>query len=240
MLKIKQKIKIIAMIPARKGSERLKSKNLALLNNKPLISYVIEAAKKTKIFHNIIINSDDKIYQAISKRYKVDFYKRPKQFASSNAKSDEVVYDFINKFPCDIIIWVNPIAPLQNSLEIKKIVNYFIKNNLNTLITVNNRYFHSIYKNKPINFKLNEKFSKTQDLMPIQEMVYSVMMWTTRSFLKNYKLKKGPILHGKIGYYPVSKESQIIIKYKEDLLMAEALLNSKNKKIKYDKILNKI
>ena len=42
--------KIVAMIPARIGSERLKKKNLALLNKKPLIYYAINAAKKSKIF----------------------------------------------------------------------------------------------------------------------------------------------------------------------------------------------
>jgi CMP-N-acetylneuraminic acid synthetase len=32
---------IVAMVPARMGSERLKMKNLALLNGQPLISYAI-------------------------------------------------------------------------------------------------------------------------------------------------------------------------------------------------------
>ena len=34
------------MIPARIGSQRLKKKNLALINKKPLIEYVIQSAKK--------------------------------------------------------------------------------------------------------------------------------------------------------------------------------------------------
>ena len=51
--------KIFAMIPARIGSQRLKKKNLALINKKPLIEYVIDSAKKTKFFDEIYINSDD-------------------------------------------------------------------------------------------------------------------------------------------------------------------------------------
>ena len=42
-----QKYNIVAMIPARKGSERLKLKNLALLKGHPLISYA-NAEKKLK------------------------------------------------------------------------------------------------------------------------------------------------------------------------------------------------
>ena len=49
--------KICAMIPARIGSQRLKYKNLALINNKPMIYYAIKAAKKSQCFDKIFINS---------------------------------------------------------------------------------------------------------------------------------------------------------------------------------------
>ena len=45
------------MIPARIGSQRLKLKNLAMLNGKPLIYYAIEAAKKSEVFDEIIIKN---------------------------------------------------------------------------------------------------------------------------------------------------------------------------------------
>ena len=48
-----KKQKICAMIPARAGSTRLKMKNLALIDGKPLISYVINAVKQSGIFDNI-------------------------------------------------------------------------------------------------------------------------------------------------------------------------------------------
>ena len=42
------------MIPARIGSERFKKKNLALIQNKPVLSWGIEAAIKGNIFDEII------------------------------------------------------------------------------------------------------------------------------------------------------------------------------------------
>ena len=59
--------KIIAMIPARAGSQRLKLKNLAIINGKPLVYYAIKAAKKSKIFDKIVLSTDD---QKIIKRCK--------------------------------------------------------------------------------------------------------------------------------------------------------------------------
>ena len=100
------------MIPARIGSERLIFKNLCLVNNKPLIYYSINAAKKSKVFDKIVLNSDDIIFAKIAQRYNVDFFLRPKKFGNNNAKSDDVVFNFLQNHNADILVWVNPIAPL--------------------------------------------------------------------------------------------------------------------------------
>ena len=236
------KKKIYAMIPARIGSKRLKYKNLALLNNKPLISYVINTTLESKIFDKIFINSDEKFFGDISKRYNIDFYNRPKKLGGSNISSDEVVIDFINKFNSDILVWVNPIAPLQTSSEIKKVLNYFIKNKLNSLITTNKYYVHSLIDDQPINFNFDKKFDKTQDLKPINQMVYSLMIWDTSTFKKFFYKNGFAIMHGKTSFYPVNKLSGYLIKNAEDLFIVEKIILSKKniKKVKYDKIINKL
>ena len=231
-------MKIIAMIPARMGSERLQLKNLALLNEKPLISYAIEAAKASGVFDKIIINSDGELFSEIASRYEVDFSLEPSHLGS--AQSDDVVYDFLRQNPCDVIAWVNPISPLQTSDEISRVVNHFLDNDLDTLITVKNEQVHCVYENSPINFSLDGLFAKTQDLVPVQSFVYSIMMWKSSTFIAEYDTNGHAILSGKIGYYPVSKASGVIIKTSEDLLFAENILKSRsqmnNNPIQYDEI----
>ena len=68
-------MKKIAMIPVRLGSKRVKNKNLRLLGNKPLVAYVIEAAKKANIFDEIYLNSESEIFQEIADQYNIKFYK---------------------------------------------------------------------------------------------------------------------------------------------------------------------
>ena len=131
-----KKENIIAMIPARIGSTRLPKKNLALINGEPLIAYAIKAAKTSGVFDRVVINADDEIFNEIAERYGVEFYHRPEQLGSSTAKSDDVVNDFIKKYPSDIVAWVNPTSPLQTGQEIKQIVNHFRAENLDSLITV--------------------------------------------------------------------------------------------------------
>ena len=230
------------MIPARMGSTRLKMKNLALVNEKPLIYYAIKAAKDADIFDRIIINSDSIKFKEIADRYGVDFYLRPHSLGGSTIKSDDVVADFIRANPgADIIAWVNPISPLQTGKEINSIIDIFLKENLNSLITVNEQQVHCLHNEEPVNFNLNEKFEQTQNLNPVQVMVYSIMMWKTASFLKAMETKGHAILHGRIGYYPVNKLSSIIVKTWQDLVLADSLMNllkSDIENIKYDELVN--
>lgn len=236
-----KKEEIVAMIPARIGSTRLAMKNLALLNGKPLIYYAIQAAKNSSVFDRIIINSEDVLFAKIAERYKVEFYQRPDKWATSTAKSDFVVYDFVKNNPCDIIVWVNPTSPLQTGGEIGQSVSYFLEKRLDTLITVKNEQVHCIFRDKPVNFKLDEVFAQTQDIIPVQPFVYSIMMWRTKAFVKTFNKKGHAFFCGKVGFYPVSKLSSIIIKKKEDLMLADfvmrVLTKGKNYEIRYDSII---
>jgi CMP-N-acetylneuraminic acid synthetase len=235
-----EKPKIYAMIPARIGSTRLKMKNLALLDGKPLIYYAINAARESGVFDRIIINSDSHIFNQIAERYGVDFYHRPNELGSSETKSDQVVANFIENNPCDIVAWVNPIAPLQKSTEIRAIVNYFLEQNLDTLHTVKNEQVHYNFNNKPVNYTYDEIFSKTQDLLPLQAFVYTVMMWCTESFMESYRENGQAIFCGKVGFYSLEKTSSIIIKDDKDFILAENMLNTRHadqkehRRIEYD------
>ena len=232
--------KIYAMIPARIGSQRLKYKNLALIDNKPMIYYAIRAAKKSQCFDKIFINSDHKVFSKIAKRYKINFYKRSKELGKANIKSDSVVYDFIkNNSEVDILVWVNSIAPFQTGTEIKKIVSFFSRKKIDSLITVENKKVHCNFNRKPLNYSKNSKFAKTQDLKEIQAFVYSLMIWKRSAFMHKYKKEKNAILCGKTHFYPVKNLSTVIIKNSDDLKLADYIMKSKSKKftLKYDNII---
>jgi CMP-N-acetylneuraminic acid synthetase len=235
---------IIAMIPARIGSTRLPKKNLALLSGRPLIYYALAAAKDSGIFDRIILNSDSPIFNKIAERYNVEFYHRPDHLGSSEAKSDNVIYDFMKKHPGDILVWVNPTSPLQTGYEIKEIVDYFVTEKFDSLITVKNENVHCLVEGKPLNFDPNELFARTQDIKPIQPFVYSLMMWKYDKFLKTFEDRGYALLCGKVGYYPVSRLSSIIIKKEDDLRFAEYVLKGMEAvddyKLKYDPVVERI
>lgn len=235
--------KITAMIPARAGSERLKLKNLCMLGDEPVIGHVIKAAKESGAFNRIVVNSEHPGFAEIAERYGVDFYNRPAELGSSSAKSDQFIADFIENNPCEFVAIVNPPSPLQPPAEIRAVVAYFFENNLDSLITSNTAYFHTRIGGKPVNFSYDEIFSKTQDLVPAELLVYSLMIWRCKTFLEKFKRDGHAMFVGKFGTYPVSKESAVAIKTTEDLQLAAAILKAKAggpKALEYDPLVEKI
>ena len=232
---------LIAMIPARLGSTRLKMKNLALINGKPMIYYAVQAAKDSEVFNQIVINSDSELFEKIAVRYGVDFYLRPKQLGGSNIKSDDVVFDFVNNHNADIIAWVNPIAPFQTGKEIHKVVNDFLERKLDSLITVEEKQVHCICDGKPVNYNPDESFAKTQDIISVHPFTYSVMMWRSEKFLTEYNKNGHGFFCGNFGVHPVNQLTSLIIKTQNDLIMANLLMKNKGKvenNVKYDELAN--
>ena len=236
--------KIYAMVPARYGSTRLKLKNLALINGKPMISYAIRAAQGAGVFDKVIVNSENSIFQKIAARYGCDFYLRSSDLGSSLAKSDSVVNDFMGSFlEADIVAWVNPISPFQTKDEIQEIVQYFLDNNLDSLITVENKQVHCIYKGIPINYSKDELFAQTQDLTPVQPFVYSIMIWRSRVFMSQFAKYGHALFCGNFGVHPVRKRTEIIIKTQEDLVLADLLMRAIDAKndvfqVQYDDLIS--
>jgi CMP-N-acetylneuraminic acid synthetase len=230
--------KIIAMIPARMGSTRLAQKNMALLNGKPLIYYAIAAARESGVFDRVVVNSENPAFSEIAARYGAEFYQRPEKLGGSSVKSDDVVYDFMLNNPGDMTAWVNSTSPLQTSEEVKNVVTFFCKEKLDSLITVREEQVHCLHGGKPLNFSEGGLFAQTQDLVPVQRFVYSIMMWRNKTFIKAYKKQGYAFFCGKTGYYPVSKESALIVKTEEDLRLIHFILTGKDRgkdfRVEYD------
>ena len=90
--------KIIALIPARKGSERIKDKNIVKLHNLPLIAHTIIAAKKTNLFSKIIVSTNSVRIAKIAEKYgaKVPFL-RPDNISTDKSTDLEFFEHFISR-----------------------------------------------------------------------------------------------------------------------------------------------
>jgi CMP-N-acetylneuraminic acid synthetase/quercetin dioxygenase-like cupin family protein len=219
-------MKIIAMVPARLGSQRVFKKNLRLINGRPLISYSIETAVKSGVFDQVYVNSEADIFSEIARSYGANYYKRPKIFSTDSANNDQFALDFIKNTDGNILIQILPTSPLISVEEIKDFVNYMVDNDFDTLVSTTEHQIAGIYKNKPINFKILEPHISSQDMSPIGTYATVLMGWKYSNFKDNMD-KLGFAYHGgkgKIGYFPIKGLSTIDIDNEEDFKLAEVAI----------------
>jgi len=137
-------VKIIAVIPARGGSKRIKNKNIKLFFGKPMIAWTIIAAKKTKAFKRIIVSTDNIKIAKIAKKYGADVpFLRDKFFDDISPVSKATIYELNRasnhwKEKYDIVVQLMANCPLRN--------HYDIKNSLNRFITRKRKFQVSCFK----------------------------------------------------------------------------------------------
>lgn len=127
-------MKIVAIIPARKGSKGIKNKNIILYKNKPLIYHSIKSALKLKKIDKVLVSTDSKKFKNIAEKYGASVILRPKKLSKDNSLEKEFLvhaYNYLKKkekFIVDLFILLRPTCPDRDIKDLKKALNIAIKN----------------------------------------------------------------------------------------------------------------
>ena len=130
---MKNKVKRLAIIPARSGSIRIKNKNIKDFHNKPIIQYTLNNAIQSKLFTDIHVSTDSKKTTKLVEKLglKVNFL-RPKKLSTDKASLIDVLkyvtknYSQKNKF-YDEVWLLYACAPLINYHDLIKASKYYNK-----------------------------------------------------------------------------------------------------------------
>jgi CMP-N,N'-diacetyllegionaminic acid synthase len=129
-------LRIIAIIPARGGSKRLKKKNIYLFKGNPLIFYAIKACKQSKKIDEIYVSSDDDEILNISKNFGAKPLKRHPNISDDKTPKIVAVREVLKHEQLlkdgrpDIVIIPQANSPEITCKEIEKGIDFMIKHNL--------------------------------------------------------------------------------------------------------------
>ena len=104
--------KNVAMIPVRMGSKRVKSKNIRMINGKPLVFYILDSVIKSGCFplQDIYINSEDIISLSINGS---KFDDTNELYIKDKPKLSDAYLKFIpyylwsNRGENEMLVWIN-------------------------------------------------------------------------------------------------------------------------------------
>lgn len=130
---------VLAIVPARRGSKRLKLKNLRIFRGKPLFYWPLILSEKSKYIDNIVFTTDSKsMYSKAKKNFKIIDYIRPKNLAKSDSLASDVILDVLKNvsFKFNYFIYLQPTSPLRTIRDIDNSLKMIVAKKGNTLVSV--------------------------------------------------------------------------------------------------------
>lgn len=225
----------IAIIPARARSKEIKNKNLIKINNRPLIDYTIEAAKKSKYIRKIFVSTNGKNIESYCKKKNISVINRPKNLSGDIIMPDEAVVhaiNFINKnfnFVFDNVVFLQPTSPIRKFFDIDRAIEKFKRYNYDSLFSGVN--LHPLIwlkkKNKlfPLNYSINNRKRRQNENR--ETIIENGSFYITK---KKIWYKNNNRLGGKIGCYLMNNSSVFEVDSYSDLKLVKKILKSSSKK----------
>lgn len=197
--------KIVALLPMKANSERVKGKNFKLLNGKPLFQWTLDALLALPEISKVVINTDAR--SVLTEHGLVDSERilirdRRLEICGDFVSMNLIIADDIANVPADVYLMTHTTNPLLSSSTIQKAFQAFLTAQSNqtadSLFTVN-RFQTRFYREdgSAINHDPNNLI-RTQDLEPWYEENSNLYIFTSESFSAT---------QARIGKKPVTYET---------------------------------
>lgn len=162
--------KITAVIPIRKGSQRVKEKNLRTFAGSSLLQIKIENLLKVKGINEIIVNTDSEEAIEIAKSMNVKFHIREPYFASSLCSGSDFFQHLGLVTDTDIFAYCPVTSPFIKVETMEKCINIFHNTQECDCISTVSLVKEFLWLNgKPINYTI-ENAPNSQNLPDIQAL----------------------------------------------------------------------
>ena len=189
-------MKIVAIVPIKSISKRVKGKNFRQIGKKPLYKHLLDKLNKTN-FDEIYLDSDSKEIQKYSIRKGYKFINRLPRLAKDNANGNDLLLYHSKLIKADIYFQLFVTAPLLSIKTINSCIQKLKKNKKkDSILTVKKIFTWFWFKDKPVNYN-PVVLPRSQDAQPIIQETTGL-----------YGIKRAALIKRKcrIGYQPIFYE----------------------------------
>jgi CMP-N-acetylneuraminic acid synthetase len=178
--------KVVALVPIKDHSERVKGKNFRDFCGKSLYHHIIHTLDRVYAIDEIVIDTDSPRVTAEAPELsrKVRVVRRPVELCGDYVSTNQIFEYDLSQTEADIYIQTHVTNPLLKAETIAKALGKFIsiEDEYDSLFGVNkyqSRFY--MYDGTPVNHD-PEHLIRTQDLQPMYEENSSLYVFTKESF----------------------------------------------------------
>lgn len=158
-------MKVVAMIPIKLHSQRLKNKNILPLAGHPLCWHICNTLNDIKEIDEVYVYcSDVDIAEYLPPNTRV--LKRPDRLDADLVKGEEIYREFINTIDAEIYILAHTTSPFIQKNSLVNALSMVASGEYDSAFSAERIQTFAWYDSNPINYKL-DNIPRTQDLVPI-------------------------------------------------------------------------
>ena len=182
-------MKVVAIIPIKKKSERVRSKNFRKINNIELYKIICEKVKKSD-FDEIYIDTDSKKVKEYAIKINFNIINRLDHLSKNDANGNDLLNYHLKIIKSDLYFQIFVTAPLMSVKTINACIKVLkTKKKYDSVFTCREIYSWFWYKKKPVNYS-PKVLPRSQDAIPIIQE--STGLYGIREeALKKYKSRIG-------------------------------------------------
>tara|TARA_X000000950_G_scaffold215103_1_gene258855 strand:+ start:10321 stop:10983 length:663 start_codon:yes stop_codon:yes gene_type:complete len=218
-------MKVLAIIPSRKGSKRIPKKNIKHFLGKPMIEWPIRALKKLQIISDIYISTDCNDAENIAKSLSCNVHKRDKTLCGDHVTSIEVIESFARdiNYQFDFLVMVYPTTPKLDTEKLLFALEELSNSEEHHVALSIAKFCHPVERSfklisGEIIFNKNFKNTRTQDIEPTYHDAANFYVFKKTFFSREMELFSKSTLA-----IEISRLNAIDIDNKEDWASAEKL-----------------
>lgn len=210
-----------AVIPVRKGSRRLKNKNIAHFAGTTLLEYKIDQLKRVDQISNIVVSSDCDVMLSMANSKGVKTHKRAPEYCDEKTKTfGEVVEHICNSVEGENVIWATCTSPLvepEDYTDALMTYEKVVKSGYDSLMSVEEFRRYIWTDRGPLNYELGIKHVPSQELPPLYRVTDGILIAPRK------KMVEWKYFHGVNPFmYKMDKRSSIDIDDAYDMACAIA------------------
>ena len=216
------KKKVVAFIPIKKYSKRVKGKNFLKFGNKKLYQIFLDKLSKTN-FDEIYVDSDSTEIKNYCKKKGFKFIQRKPHLSKDQANGNDLLNYHSKIVDAEYYFQLFVTAPLLKIESINKCIKLLIKNKkIDSIFTSKSIYSWFWFKKKPINYD-PKVLPRSQDAKPVVVETTGLYGIQKKALLK-YKCRIGK----KPFFFEVSDIENLDIDNRHDVEILEYFLNKKS------------
>ncbi len=127
-------LKVMGIIGIRSGSKGVPHKNIRPLAGKPLVGWILDAARQSKYMNRVVVSTDSPDYAAVAASFGADVpYLRPAELADDESPEFEYVkhmVEWLDKnegYRPDIVVRMMATVPLQSTEDIDAVIGKLVE-----------------------------------------------------------------------------------------------------------------